>query len=352
MAGAVLGWLLPSSATGSQLKICVSESGDQAAITRVDGFLEKAFRQTLTLFHLLTKRCEFTQEPFILKLQLADKAVSLSKSVLGTTDLMTLRARHHHWCLVIFQAYEAKTCGNDKLGPGIPPIIDIITTMEELVALHQQHAGPTHIETLRCYHDLARAYRISGDFRKAQEGYEKTLRDMEEHLSEDSMLILRTTYNLLSLLFVLDKDQEALDLLSNNSSVRQVMTAGYDPSTQNPYLLSTLEFVGQIHMQLEKYEEANPFFVQFIQKWTIIHGPEHPRCLHALRQLAEQQLYARYLDEAEVSYRTLIAKIEKMATPDKALLRRCITELGEVLAEQDSSRITEKETLLIHYGLI
>jgi tetratricopeptide (TPR) repeat protein len=165
--------------------------------------------------------------------------------------------------------------------------------LQELYDTWAPQLGPDHEDTLYIAHDLARAYRNTGDYEKALALDEDAYQRHRQLRGDDYVRTLFSAVSLASDLNALQRDEEALALAQDTFDRRQRLLGKDDPET----LRTAINLVNYLD-SADRIDEAVALGEDTLERLRRVRGKDHPDTLLMAGNLADHLASVGRVDEA------------------------------------------------------
>jgi serine/threonine protein kinase len=171
------------------------------------------------------------------------------------------------------------TLGWSLLGLGEAALA--VEVFQKALDTRKAELGPDHPDTLHSMHNLAMAYRDSGQLVKAVPLFEDTLEKCKDKLGPDDPRTLVTTSHMAQAYLASGQLAKAVPLLEETLEKRKA-TLGPD----HPDTLTSMGDLAAAYRERGQLAKAVPLFEESLEKHKAKLGPDHPYTLSTMNSLA------------------------------------------------------------------
>ncbi len=214
-----------------------------------------------------------------------------------------------------------------------------ITTLQEVLAIREQHWGPTHHSLAEPLTALGLAYAAMGRYDDSVRAIEQARAILLASYGEEHPHYAAALHNLATAHLVNGHYTEAL---ARYREAYRLARAGQGPRHPTTGVLATN--VALVLVYLERSDEALPFVRQAQSIEAELHGATSRLAAGSWSLLAELHLRAGALAEAEDAARRGLAILAEIAPDDRRMRANHESQLGHVLAL--AGRTPEADALL------
>jgi tetratricopeptide (TPR) repeat protein/CHAT domain-containing protein len=220
------------------------------------------------------------------------------------------------------QLEEAYRQGKRLLDQG--RLAEAIGPYEKVVALADHVFGPDHIKTGRLLNNLAYLYQQTGQYRRAEPLYKRSLTITEAHLGPTDPELARAHIDLGELYRLLGTFNRAEPLYRRALSILE--TARSKDSLDVALCLNNLSL---LYQDMGEYEKAEPLSQRSLDIVETRLGKDHPTTATCLNNLALLSQARGNYEKAELLYRRSLTIREKQFGPDHPLTALSLNNLGQ-----------------------
>jgi len=210
-----------------------------------------------------------------------------------------------------------------------------IQLFKRILEIHEKIYGHNHLETLWCLDNIASAYIVAGDYVNGKKYYERAYLVGVLLSSEPGWIIITSMFASLGSILCrqgINTEGELLLQKAIEISSSHLISPGTSTFTR----LGSLSSYAEILEEFDRFDEAAPLMLRYIDGLEKSIGKDNEAYLSALQNFAVSLRTANRINEAEPLQREVLIRQTQIHTCDSLEVASALSALGAILCLKEN----------------